>query len=63
MVRDQSPELALGLGFFDDDCKPFEKRVTILIISEKLPPSNSPSHNMLEVPGSIKSGLAWHFVS
>jgi len=53
MVRDQGPCVALGLGFFEDDGETFEEGVTILVVSEKLPPFNSPGHDVLEEAGGV----------
>ena len=53
----------MGLGFFEDDGEPFEEGVAVLVVSEKLPPFNSPGHDVLEEAGSIKSGLAGHLFS
>jgi len=62
MVRDQGPGIALGLGLFEDDGETFKEGITVLVVSEKLPPFNSPDHNVLEEAGGVKSGLARHFV-
>ena len=53
MIRDQGPSIALGLGLFQDDCQAIEEGVAVFVISEKLPPFNSPSHYMLEEAGSV----------
>ncbi len=60
MVWDQGPGIALGLGLFEDICQAVKEGVAVLVVSEKLPPFNSPSHDVLEGTGSVKSGLAWH---
>ena len=56
MVWDQGPGVALGLCFFEDDCKPFEKRVAVLVISEKSPAFNSPGHKRV---GGDRGRLIW----
>ena len=60
MVWDQGPGVALSLGFFEDICQAVKEGVAVLVVSEKLPSFNSPSHDVLEEAGSIKSGLAGH---
>jgi len=62
MVWDQGPGVALGLGFFEDDGETFEEGVAVLVVSEKLPPFNSPGHDVLDEAGSVKSGLARHLL-
>jgi hypothetical protein len=62
MVWDQGPCVALGLGFFQDDGETIEERLPVLVVSEKLPSFNSPSHYVLKETGSVKSGLPWHLV-
>ena len=62
MVWDQGPGVALGLGFLKDNGKTFKESVAVLVVSEKLPPFNSPGHDVLEGAGSVKSGLAWHIL-
>ena len=53
MVWDQGPGVALGLGFFEDICQAIEEGVSVLVVSEKLPPFNSPSHDVLEEAGGV----------
>ena len=53
MVWDQGPGIALGLGFLEDICQTFEEGVAVLVVSEKLPPFNSPGHDVLEEAGSV----------
>ncbi len=48
MVWDQSPGVALGLGCFEDDGQAVKEGVAVLIISEKLPPFDSPGHDVLK---------------
>ena len=45
--------MALGMGLFEDDGETFKEGVTVLVVSEKLPPFNSPGHYMLEEAGSV----------
>ncbi len=63
MIWDQGPRITLGLGLFQDSGQAIEEGLSVLVISEKLPPFNSPGHYMLEEAGGIKSGLAGHEVS
>ena len=53
MVRDQGPSVALCLGFFEDICHAIEEGVAVLVVSEKLPPFNSTSYDVLEEAGSV----------
>ena len=53
MVWDQGPGVALGLGFFEDICQAIEEGVSVLVVSEKLPPFNSPSHDVLKEAGGV----------
>jgi len=53
MVWDQGPGVALGLGFFEDDGETFEEGVAVLVVSEKLPPFNSPGHDVLDEAGGV----------
>ena len=62
MVRNQGPGVALRLGFFEDDGEPFQEELPIFIVKEELSSLNPPGHHMLQQAGSVKSGLAWHFV-
>lgn len=63
MVRDQCPGITLGLGLFENVCKPFEEGLSVLIISEDFSSFDPPGHYVLQDTGSIKSGLAWHDLS
>jgi hypothetical protein len=53
MVWDQGPSVALGLGFFEDICQAIEEGVAVLVVSEKLPPFNSPGYDVLEKAGGV----------
>jgi hypothetical protein len=63
MVRNQGPGIALRLGFFEDVGESFQERLVVLVVSEKLPPFNSPGHDVLEEAWGIKSWLAGHGLS
>jgi len=41
------------LGFFEDDGQAIEEGVAVLVVSEKLPPFNSPGHDVLKEAGGI----------
>ena len=56
-VRDQGPGVALGLSLFEDDGQAIKEGVAVLIVSEKLPPFDSPGHDVLEKAGA--SNLGW----
>ena len=60
MVWDQSPGVALCLGFFENVGKPFQERLAILVVEEDLSSFYSPGHDVLEEAGGVKSWLAWH---
>ncbi len=53
MVRDQGPGVTLGLGFLEDNGKTLKEGVAVLVVSEKFPPFNSPSHDVLEKAGGV----------
>ena len=53
MIRDQGPGVALGLGFFEDDGETVKEGVAVFVVSEKLPPFNSPGHDVLEEAGGV----------
>lgn len=53
MVRNQSPGVTLGLGLFQDDDKPFEEGLVILVIEEDLSPFDAPGHDVLEQAGAV----------
>ncbi len=53
MVRDQGPGVTLGLGFLEDNGKTLKEGLAVLVVSEKLPPFNSPSHDVLEKAGGV----------
>ena len=60
VVRNESPGIALGLGFFKDQSKAFQKSLTVFIVFEDLSSFNSPCHHMLQEAWGVKSGLARH---
>jgi len=60
MVRDQGPGVALSLSFFEDDRKPFEEGLAVLVVLEDLSAFDSTGHDVLEKAGDVKSGLAGH---
>ncbi len=53
MVRDQGPGVTSGLGFLEDNGKTIKEGVAVLVVSEKLPPFNSPGHDVLEKAGGV----------
>ncbi len=53
MIRDQSPGVALRLGFFEDDGQAVEEGAAVLIVSEKLRPFDSPGHDVLDEAGGV----------
>ena len=53
MVRDQGPGVALGLSFFEDDGQAVKEGVAVLVVPEKLPPFDSPGHDVLEKAGGV----------
>ena len=53
MVRDQGPGVALGLGFFEDDGEPFQKRLAVVVIEEDFSTFYSPGHDVLEKAGDV----------
>ena len=58
MVWDQGPGVALGLGLFEDDGEPFQKRLAVPVITKQLSSFYPPGHYVLEEAGSVKSGFA-----
>ena len=63
MIWDQGPSVALGLGFFQNVCKTFQKGFTVLVVAEDLSSFDSPGHDVLQEAGGVKSWLAWHLYS
>ena len=53
MIRNQGPGVTLCLGFFEDDGETVKEGVAVLVVSEKLPPFNSPGHDVLEEAGGV----------
>jgi len=43
----------MSLSFFKDDGETVKEEVSVLVVSEKLPPFNSPGHYMLEEAGGV----------
>ncbi len=48
MVWDQGPGIALGLGFFENECESLQKRCAVVIVSEDLSSLDAPGHDVLE---------------
>ena len=55
--------VALGLGLFEDRCQTVEEGLAVFVVAEDLSSFYSPSHDVLEKAGGIKSWLAGHLVS
>ena len=53
MVRDQSPGVALGLGFLENGGEPLQERLPILIVEKDLSSFDAPGHDMLEKAGGV----------
>ena len=55
MIWDQGPSVALGLSLFEDDGQAVEEKIAVLVIAEDLSSFDSPSHDVLEKAGGVKS--------
>ena len=53
MIRDQSPSVTLGLGFFENAGEPFQERLAVLVVKEDLSSFDAPGHHMLEKAGGV----------
>ena len=65
MIRNQGPgpreigfafhgvNVALGLGFFEDDGEPFQERLAVLVVEKDLSSFDSPGHDVLQKAGGV----------
>ena len=60
VIRHEYPCIALGLGFRQENRKPFNKVFTIFIIIEYPSALYSPYHDMMQEAGTIESGYPGH---
>ena len=60
VIRHEYPCIALGLGFRQENRKPFNKVFTIFIIIKYPAALYSPYHDMMQEAGAIESGCPGH---
>ena len=60
VIRQECPCIALGLGFRQENRKPFNKFYAIFIIIEYPTALYSSYHDMMQEAGSIESGYPEH---